>query len=150
MFTGAHVRLGRVRGGFRWDSRYVRVSAPMCLCVMLTFLSFPSPARGVDLPERKTVVLLYPDPRLLPESIAVEQGIRSTLEPAVASGIDFYTEYLDLALLSEDRSKRLVMQFLRQKYQGRKVDLVIPVAFPALHFFLQHRAELFPGVPGRR
>ena len=38
-------------------------------------------------------------------------------------------------------------RFLRQKYQGRKVDLVIPVAFPALHFFLQHRAELFPGVP---
>jgi len=147
MFTGAHVRLGRVRGSFTWDSRYVRVSAPMCLCVMLAFLSFPSPARGVDLQTRKTVVLLYPDPRLLPESIAVEQGIRSTLEPAVASGIDFYSEYLDPVLLSEDRSKRLVTQFLRQKYQGRKVDLVIPVAFPALHFFLQHRAELFPGVP---
>ena len=99
------------------------------------------------MPERKTVVLLYPDPRLLPESIAVEQGIRSTLEPAVASGIDFYTEYLDLGLLSEDRSGRLLTQFLRQKYQGRKVDLVIPVAFPALNFFLQRRAELFPGVP---
>jgi len=48
----------------------------MCLCVVLAFLSFPPPARGADMPERKTVVLLYPDPRLLPESIAVEQGIR--------------------------------------------------------------------------
>jgi hypothetical protein len=38
-------------------------------------------------------------------------------------------------------------RFLRQKYQGRKVDLVIPIAFPALRFFQQHRAELFPGVP---
>ncbi len=93
------------------------------------------------------MVLLYPDPRLLPESLAVEQGIRSTFEPAVTSGIDFYTEYLDLGLASEDPSERLLMRFLRQKYQGRKVDLVIPVAFPALHFFLQHRAELFPGVP---
>ena len=93
------------------------------------------------------MVLLYPDPRLLPESIAVEQGIRSTLEPALASGIDFYTEYLDLGLVTEDRSERLTTRFLRQKYHGRKVDLVIPVAFPALNFFLQHRAELFPGVP---
>jgi signal transduction histidine kinase/ABC-type uncharacterized transport system substrate-binding protein len=99
------------------------------------------------MPERKTVVLLYPDPRLLPESIAVEQGIRSTLEPALGSGIDFYTEYLDLGLLSQDRSEGLLTRFLRQKYQGRKVDLVIPVAFPALNFFLQHRSELFPGVP---
>jgi signal transduction histidine kinase len=119
----------------------------MCLCVMLALPPLSLPARGADLPERKTVVLLYPDPRLLPESIAVEQGVRATLEPALASGIDFYTEYLDLGLLSEDRSERLLTRFLRQKYQGRKVDLVIPVAFPALHFFLQHRAELFPGVP---
>jgi hypothetical protein len=61
----------------------------MCLCVILALLSFPPPARGADMPERKTVVLLYPDPRLLHESIAVEQGIRSTLEPAGPSGIDF-------------------------------------------------------------
>src|SRR6266850_2589251 len=147
MLTGAHVLLGHVRGGFRWDSWYVRVSAPMYLCVMLALLSFPSPTSGAELQGRKTVVLLYPDPRLLPESIAVERGIRSTLEPAVASGIDFYSEYLDPALLSEDRVKRLVKRFLRHKYQGRKVDLVIPVAFPALRFFLQHRAEVFPGVP---
>jgi signal transduction histidine kinase/ABC-type uncharacterized transport system substrate-binding protein len=99
------------------------------------------------MPERKSVVLLYPDPRLLPESIAVEQGIRSTLESAVGSGVDLYTEYLDLGLLSKDQSERLLTRFLRQKYQGRKVDLVIPVAFPALRFFLQHRAEIFPGVP---
>ena len=93
------------------------------------------------------MVLLYPDARLLPESLAVEQGIRSTLEPAVASGIDFYTEYLDLGLAAEDPTDQSLTRFLRRKYQGRKVDLVIPVAFPALHFFLRHRAELFPGVP---
>lgn len=147
MAVGEHVLPASVRGGSTWVSRCVKVSAGTYLCVVLAFLSFPPHARGADLPERKTVVLLYPDPRLLPESIAVEQGIRSTLEPAVASGIDFYTEYLDLGSLSEDRGERLMTRFLRQKYQGRKVDLVIPVAFPALHFFLQHRAELFPGVP---
>lgn len=128
-------------------SRYMQVSAGMCLCLIFILLSFPPLAPGADLPERKTVVLLYPDPRLLPESIAVEQGIRSTLEPALASGLDFYTEYLDLGLVSEDRGEQLLTRFLRQKYQGRKVDLVIPVGFPALHFFLQHRVELFPGVP---
>ncbi len=130
-----------------WASRYVQVWAGVCLCGLLVFPAYPSPAHGADVPERKTVVLLYPNPRLLPESMAVEQGLRSTLEPAVASGVDFYTEYLDLGLAAEDPKEQLLTRFLRQKYQGRKVDLVIPVAFPALHFFLQHRAELFPGVP---
>jgi signal transduction histidine kinase len=133
--------------GFTWVSWYVQVFAGACLCAMLALPGHPLTAHGAEVPERKTVVLLYPDPRLLPESMAVEQGLRSTLEPAVASGIDFYTEYLDLGLASDDPQEGLLTRFLRQKYQGRKVDLVIPVAFPALHFFLQHRAELFPGVP---
>jgi ABC-type uncharacterized transport system substrate-binding protein len=147
MFPEKIVLLRRGWIGFPWASRLVQVSAGVCLCAMLACLVYPRPAPGADVPERKTVVLLYPDARLLPESLAVEQGIRSTLEPAVASGIDFYTEYLDLGLAAEDPADQSLTRFLRRKYQGRKVDLVIPVAFPALHFFLRHRAELFPGVP---
>src|SRR3970040_403274 len=125
MFPEIQVLLGGGRGEFTWVSRYEHVSAGLWLCVILTLVSFRIPAREAVLPEQKTVVLLYPDPRLLSESIAVEQGIRSTLEAAVASGIDFYTEYLDLGLLSEDRSERLLTRFLRQKYQGRKGEPVI-------------------------
>jgi len=147
MFPEKIVLLRRGWIGFPWASRFVQVSAGVCLCAMLACLVYPRPTPGAEVPERKTVVLLYPDARLLPESLAVEQGIRSTLEPAVASGIDFYTEYLDLGLAAEDPAGQSLTRFLRRKYQGRKVDLVIPVAFPALHFFLRHRAELFPGVP---
>ena len=118
--------------------------APFALLVLL--FSPPSTPAS-DVAERKTVVLLYPDARLLPEPLAVEQAIRSTLEPAVEAGIDFYTEYLDLSLLSEDRSERQLIRFLRQKYKDRKIDLIIPVAFPTLRFFLKHRADLFPGAP---
>ncbi len=118
--------------------------APFALLVLLCS---PLSTPASDVAERKTVVLLYPDARLLPEPLAVERAIRSTLEPAVEAGIDFYTEYLDLSLLSEDRSERQLTRFLRQKYKGRKIDLIIPVAFPTLRFFLKHRAELFPGAP---
>lgn len=141
-----YVRLRRP-GGFTWASRYLQVLAGVCLWAMLAFPGYPLAAHGGEVPERKTVVVLYPNPRLLPESLAVEQGIRSTLEPAVESGVDFYTEYLDLGLAAEDPKEQLLTRFLLEKYQGRRVDLVIPVAFPALHFFLHHRAELFPGVP---
>jgi hypothetical protein len=91
MFPEKHVLLVTVRGGLMLVSRYVQLSPAICLFVILAALACPPAARGADRPERKTVVLLYPDPRLLPESIALERGVRSTLEPALASGIDFYT-----------------------------------------------------------
>ena len=104
--------------------------------------SSPPPAPGADLPARKTVVLLYPDPRLLPESIAVEQGIRSRLRAGRRIGHRTSAPNISISgPLSEDSSKRLVTRFLRQKYQGRKVDLVIPVRVPG--------PAIFPAAPCR-
>ena len=124
---------------FRW--------VPIARLALLALLCSPLSTPASEVAERKTVVLLYPDARLLPEPLAVEQAIRSTLAPAVEAGIDFYTEYLDLSLFPEDSRERQLTRFLRQKYEARKIDLIIPVAFPTLRFFLKHRAELFPGVP---
>src|SRR5262249_44196570 len=42
---------------------------------------------------------------------------------------------------------RVQREYLRRKYAGRKVDLVITVLSSALDFALEHRAEIFPGVP---
>jgi hypothetical protein len=58
------VLLRRGRGGLTWASRYVQVSAGVCLCALLTFSAYPLPAHGADVSERKTVVLLYPDRQL--------------------------------------------------------------------------------------
>ena len=102
-----------------------------------------SPAREVR-PVR-TVVLLYPEVRLLPEILAVEDAIRPALDPDGA--VSLYTEYLDLARATDAEYERQAIALLRDKYAGQRVDLIMPVAFPALRFFLSHRAALFPGVP---
>ena len=102
-----------------------------------------SPAREVR-PVR-TVVLLYPEVRLLPEILEVEDAIRPALDPDGA--VSLYTEYLDLARATDAEYERQAIALLRDKYAGQRVDLIMPVAFPALRFFLSHRAALFPGVP---
>ena len=102
-----------------------------------------SPVREVK--QGRIVVLLYPEARLLPEILAVEHAIRPTLDPDGA--VSLYTEYLDLARVSDAQYERQMIAFLREKYASRKIDLIMPVAFPTLRFFLKHRAELFPGVP---
>ena len=98
MFPEKIVLLRRGWIGFPWASRFVAGLRRLCLCAMLACLVYPRPTPGAEVPERKTVVLLYPDARLCPSPSPLNRGIRSTLEPAVASGIDFYTEYLDLGL----------------------------------------------------
>ena len=90
-------------------------------------------------------MLLFPEARLLPEILAVEGAIRPTLDPEGA--VNFYTEYLDLSRLSDAQDEQEMIAFLREKYASRQVDLIMPVAFPTLRFFLKHRAALFPGVP---
>ena len=102
-----------------------------------------SPAR--ELKPARIVVLLYPEARLLPEILAIEDAIRPTLDPEGA--VNLYTEYLDLGRVSDAQYERQVIAFLREKYGKQQIDLIMPVAFPTLRFFLKHRAALFPGVP---
>jgi len=116
------------------------------LLVALLALLCGAPAGPVRMvTPARTVVLLYPEARLLPEILAVEDAIRPALDPAGA--VSLYTEYLDLARATDVQYERQVIALLREKYASRRVDLIMPVAFPALRFFLSHRAELFPGVP---
>ena len=39
------------------------------------------------------------------------------------------------------------MDFLQNRYGGRKLDLVVPINFPALSFVVRHRKRLFPETP---
>ena len=43
--------------------------------------------------------------------------------------------------------RRRLGEFLRQKYAGRKIDVIIPALGPSLDFVLKYHEELFPDVP---
>lgn len=115
------------------------------LLALLALLCCASSSPARDAKRARIVVLLFPEARLLPEILAVEGAIRPTLDPEGA--VNFYTEYLDLSRLSDAQDEQEMIAFLREKYASRQVDLIMPVAFPTLRFFLKHRAALFPGVP---
>jgi signal transduction histidine kinase/ABC-type uncharacterized transport system substrate-binding protein len=115
------------------------------LVALLALLCGAPSSPALEVKQRRIVVLLYPEARLLPEILAVEEAIRPALDPEGA--VSLYTEYLDLARVSDRHYEREVIDALREKYASRKIDLIMPVAFPTLRFFLKHRSELFPGVP---
>jgi signal transduction histidine kinase/ABC-type uncharacterized transport system substrate-binding protein len=117
------------------------------LWVVLVLLCSAALAAATDASDRKVVVLLYAAAPLRPVPIAVDEAIRTTLAAGVSEPIQFHTEFLDLSWLSGEQQEQRAARFLRDKYADLKIDLVIAISTPALQFLLEHRAQVFPGLP---
>ena len=56
-------------------------------------------------------------------------------------------EYLESGVFAPEDASQALRDYIHRKYRGRRIDLVIAIADPALRFVLDHRAELFPDAP---
>jgi signal transduction histidine kinase/ABC-type uncharacterized transport system substrate-binding protein len=61
--------------------------------------------------------------------------------------VNFSAEYLESPRFEEKAYRDSLAETLRQECQDAKPDLVIVASEPALHFALEYRPRLFPGVP---
>src|SRR5207244_1668746 len=60
--------------------------------------------------------------------------------------IEYYPEYIETTRFPGKRQD-FFRDYLRQKYEGRRIDVVVATADIPLNFFLQYRAELFSNAP---
>ena len=67
--------------------------------------------------------------------------------PQSSRQVTFHTEFLDLDGGREARYEEKLLELLRLKYAGVKLDLIVSGTSRALRFLLAHRDDLFPGVP---
>jgi PAS domain S-box-containing protein len=97
--------------------------------------------------QEKTVLVISPEGQSLPVAATINQGIRSTLQAHSPRPILFYREYLDLSAFAGGNAEGLIARLMKEKYAGRKVDLVMPCGEAAIRFVLRERAAMFPGIP---
>ena len=135
-------------GTQKWRSRSrVPFRLPL-LALLALLLSFTlASADGPNQP--RLVIVLYPDDyaRSGPGSMLADRGIRSTFATDLPENIEIHSEYLDVSRFQNPGYPQHLARFLRQKYEARKVELVIAGLAPALDFALEHREEIFPGIP---
>jgi PAS domain S-box-containing protein len=74
-------------------------------------------------------------------------SLESALRAKVSFGLNFYVEYLEAQRFADNGYRKGLVDALRGTYGGQKLDLVITESYPALQFALEHRDELFRGVP---
>src|SRR5947209_8775641 len=83
----------------------------------------------------RLVVVLYPtDNDGSPGNREADHGIRSTFASGAAESVEVENEYLDVTRFPDPGYQGHLAEFLRQKYAGRKIDLIIAGLSSALDF----------------
>ena len=136
------MRIGRQTAGFL--NKRLSPIAPLfalLLCCPLAPAADPEAVRNV--------LVLYPTGEGQPGSLLFDQGLRSTLKASSTERIEIYNEYLDSARFPDDEHQRQLADFLRQKYAGRKIDVVIPGSGSLPGFRLEVSRRNVPRSPHR-
>lgn len=77
----------------------------------------------------------------------LDQHFNSVIRTAPPGSIEFYSETLELYRFPGESHAALVHNYLRQKYTGIEIDVMVVVFDAPLDFMRRYRAEIFPGVP---
>src|SRR5688572_19756075 len=110
---------------------------------MLAATSGPAASQA----DRKRVLLLFDEDRILPGLSVLEQSIRSTLRAGLGDDVDFFAESMHAAQFGEEQHDVALRDYLQKKFSSRKLDLIVGVMGPAVTFLRQHADGFAPGVP---
>jgi hypothetical protein len=96
---------------------------------------------------RKNVLILNGVESHVPISESTSRGIRKVLDSGGVVDRNQFFDHLDLVRNPEPEHRRLMAEYLRQRYGHRKIDLVITLYPEALLFALNEGCTIFPGAP---
>ncbi|HQR07156.1 MAG TPA: sensor histidine kinase [Gemmatales bacterium] len=95
---------------------------------------------------KKKILVLFPDKDNQPGVIAFDSGLKQTLHTAHAD-VEVFSEFLESSRFSTEAYQQQLAIFLRDKYAGIKLDVVVVGLAPSLDFVLKYRSIICPGAP---
>ena len=118
----------------------------LALCIASAAVACPS-ARAAQTTIPPTVLVLFSLRSTAPAVAEIEGSFRGEVEKAYGAPVDLHIEHLDLPDAAVVPYARRLVDVLREKYAGRRLDVVVAEEGQALRFLLENREALFPGVP---
>jgi signal transduction histidine kinase/ABC-type uncharacterized transport system substrate-binding protein len=98
-------------------------------------------------PPSRTVLTIHWGSEDFPGVQELDTAIREVLRSVAGSPINCYAEYLETEAFQSETAATALRDYIRQKYQGHRIDAIIATTSPALEFALDLREELLPDVP---
>jgi signal transduction histidine kinase len=93
------------------------------------------------------VLVLYWYGRDFPVNVSFDQSVQAALRSTNPGSIEYYAEYIESNRFPGESQSQLFRDYLRQRYEDRRIDVVIAVSSVALDFLMKYRHDLFPNVP---
>lgn len=97
---------------------------------------------------KKNVLVLFPYRADLPQTELATKAIRGAFKQATDLDIQLYVENMDLNRFSDEAYQAELAKLYRVKYSRSPIDLVLLTSAAALDFWLIHRDQIRPDVPG--
>lgn len=95
----------------------------------------------------RTVLVIHSGAETFPSNPLLDAGIREVLASRPELPIDCFSEYLEADQFPGEPAAQAFSEYLRRKYQERRVDLVIAITDVALRFVLHYRGTMFSDPP---
>ena len=95
--------------------------------------------------QKHQVVLLYDERTSLPGLATLDAALTEELEADSRGEIEIYREMMDLSRFGDESYPLLLRDYLRAKYAGKDIDVVVAILGPSLDFLLTNGDQVFPG-----
>jgi signal transduction histidine kinase len=122
------------------------IRASMLLVGVVIWL-LPSAVLAQQPSRPKRVLVLDWYDKDYPWNLKFDQAFQTALEDAPEGFVEYYVEYLDSNRFPGENQSLLLRDYLRRKYAGRPIDVVVANSDASLDFLLKNRDYLFPDVP---
>ena len=123
----------------------IRIFVVLCVGVLILTLAPVATSQNPD--ATRKVLVLYWEPKDFIGNVSFDQGFQTGLNSEPSSRWELFAEYLDSTRFPGKYQTELLHDYLRQKYEKHKIDVVVATPDPALEFLLKYRTDLFPNSP---
>jgi PAS domain S-box-containing protein len=113
----------------------------------LGLLLFATAGTSSAQPAPTRVLVLHQYSMDMPFRIAFDPALQKALRAAVPGRLEIYSEVLETSRFPAPEHAEVMRRFLRDKYRGRSMSVIVAVYDTALDFVRFYHDELFPGVP---
>lgn len=124
----------------------VRKPVKTLLVIILMFFLVSTVSYAVNFDNRKNVLILTSYHEGFTWTQEITGGILDVLKKSDYI-IDASVEYMDWKNYPTTENLEMLTALYRQKYQSKKIDIIITVDDAAFKYALEHRAELFSDAP---
>ena len=123
-----------------------RIFGLVSLLAFVCIVSAALPVANAQQNQPKRVLVLYWYNKNFQGNIAFDQTFQEGMQSRGQS-IEYYPEYFESNRFPGEAQAEVVRDYLKNKYQGLAIDVVVAVSDPALEFLLKYRDQLFTNVP---